>query len=123
MPRRPAFLFGSVDEQLMAVPIKNARVARTPGEEPGTVILEVELTYGKWKWLSRWLKARRRKSIAIDGLALEVYDRIDGVRTLGHLVAWFMEDHALTFFEARGLTINYLHLLTERGLIAILGRK
>ena len=120
MAKRAKFLWGSVEEQMRAVPVKNARVARVDGPGPGQVSLEVELKYGRLRWLSRLLKARKRKTIILEGLALEVYDRLDGQATLGDLVDWFMREHWLTFFEARGLAVNYLHLLTQRGLAAVM---
>lgn len=118
--RAPRFLFGSLEEQLRAVPVRNVRVERADGPAPGSAFFTVDLTYGRKSWLARLLKARRRKKYLVDGLALELYDRLDGAATLADLMAWLMREHRLTFFESRGLAINFLHILVQRGLVAIL---
>ena len=120
MPKPPPALFPSMEGQLLAIPVRNERVSRLPGPEPGTAVFEVELVYRRLKWLARLLKARRHKHIVLEGLALALYDRLDGQITVGGLVAWLMEDQWLTFHEARGVVVHGLHLLVQRGLVAVM---
>lgn len=119
--RMPAFLFSSLEEQLRVRPIRNVRVVREPGPEPGQAVLRVELKYGRLRWIAKWFKTRSTRSYIVDGVALALYDRMDGQATLGDLMAWMMREYALTFFEARGLLINFVHPLIERGLIVVVG--
>lgn len=109
------------ETQLQSVPVRNERVRITrPEDNAGALIVEVDLSYrGIVGLLSRLFHPRKSKKFQLEGLAREIYERIDGRRSLEQFIDDLMAGHKLTFFEARALIVQYLKILMERGLIVI----
>jgi hypothetical protein len=106
-------------EQLALVPLRNAKV-RLIEDAPARVLLEVDAVYPRWLGpLPRWLGAKKVKRIALDGLSLMVWRRIDDRINLGGLIDWLAAEQQLEFNEARLLTLQFLRLLSLRGLIVL----
>lgn len=106
-------------EQLAFVPLRNAKV-RLVEDAPNRVQLEVDAVYPLWLGpLPRLLGAKKVKRVALDGLALLVWRRIDDRINLGGLVDWLAAEQQLEFNEARLLTLQFLRLLSLRGLIVL----
>lgn len=120
----PAFAAAPVDDsafsrQLLAVPVRNSRMTVLT-EDPKTTIVSVDLQYPGWiRPLRRVFNLRDRKQYRIDGVGLEVFNLVDGVRTFEQIIDVFTSTHKLTFLEGRGLLSAYLRDLTRRGLIAV----
>lgn len=106
-------------EQLALVPLRNAKV-RLIEDAPARVLLEVDAVYPRWLGpLPRLLGAKKVKRIALDGLSLMVWRRIDDRINLGGLIDWLAAEQQLEFNEARLLTLQFLRLLSLRGLIVL----
>ena len=86
----------------------------------GVLRLELEVSYGGILGLFQGImQVKRQKPYDLDGLALEVYDAIDGQRTIENLIDAFAERHHLTFFEGRALITRFLQILEKRDLIDV----
>ncbi|MBN8218127.1 MAG: PqqD family protein [Spirochaetes bacterium] len=106
-------------KQLAAVPVANLKARAIPDGEPG-LTLAIDLNYPAWiRPITRLLGLRGEKKYRLEGLGLELYRFLDGKRNIGDLIEKLMEDHRLSFLEARGLVIQYLGLLMKRGLVAV----
>ncbi len=115
MPDRPITPL----EQLALVPLRNAK-SRVVEETGNRLIVEVEVIYSRWLGpLPRLLGAKKLKKLWIDGLALEVWRRIDDRINLGGLIDWLAGEHQLEFNEARLLTLQFLRSLAQKGLIVL----
>ena len=114
-PERPAIDFAL---QLEMVPLRNAKVAREDVADGAR--LTVDLRHrGLAAALARPLRLRRNKSYVLQGAGLELFDAIDGRRTVGDLADGLAERHRLTFFESRALVVEYLSGLIRRGLVVV----
>ena len=117
--------FADAQAQLRAVPLRNQAVEMQPGGAAEVRIAAVPVTYPRWLApLARWLgwTAEKRK-YELDGLGLAVYERIDGRRTIEDLMDWLIEEHRLSFFEARALILHYVHQLMSKGLVVVAVRQ
>ncbi len=106
--------------EMRAIPGRN-QLAKLIAEEPGVYkIIEIELKYGPLiSPLATLLKARRRKRIQLEGLSLEIFNLIDGVRHIGDIIEYLIDTHKLSYFESRSLCLYYLQLLSGNGIIAL----
>ena len=106
-------------QQLSSIPIRNIRIRETP-ESDGTLVVEVELSYkGLLRFMYKRLKLRTTRRYRLEGLGLEVYRMIDGVKSFEVLIDEFASLNALTFFEGRAFLMQYLQMLMQKGLVAI----
>ena len=107
--------------QLASIPVRNVHVEVSEDiENPGALLVQVDLKYRGWKRLARRiLKARRTRSFRLDGVGREIYESVDGERSFEGLIDAFAARHHLTFFEARGLLMQYMQTLMKRGLVVI----
>jgi hypothetical protein len=105
--------------QMHAVPVRNQHV-RVLEDAPDRLCLETDLRYSGWRGLlARGLKPSRTRRYELSGLGREVYDSVDGTRTFEQLTDLFAARHRLTFFEARGLLMQFLQTLMARGLVVM----
>jgi hypothetical protein len=116
MPRKKQKL--TLRHQLASIPMRNPQLKASPGETPGSLLIEQKLVYtGLGKILSKSLLVRKQKRYLLDGLGADVYGRIDGKKTLEQLIDEFADENKLTFFESRALLLEYLRTLMKRGLV------
>ncbi len=103
------------------VPIRNEKLVVIPSERSReAVVVEVELRYsGPIGLLARWVRARRRKRYELAGLSREMFEMVDGERSVEALIGWLCERDNLTFLEGRALVLQYLRDLMRRGLIVV----
>jgi hypothetical protein len=66
------------------------------------------------------LKAREFKKYSLVGLSRNMYESVDGKKTVEDLLNRLMKEYKLTFLEARALTLQYLSDLMTRGLVVVL---
>ncbi len=107
--------------QLHSVPVRNEKV-RTCDSPPdsGVLIVEVELRYrGLLGGIANFVKARQRKRYELAGISRELFEKLDGKRTVKDLVDWLCKQDRLTFLEGRALVLHYLRDLMKRGLIVV----
>lgn len=106
--------------QLKAVPFRNER-AEVMVDEPGRMVIKVELRYNPvLAKLQPLLGLRSHRNYELEDIGLDVYRRIDSRRTVETLIEDFASEHKLTFFESRGLLLQYMQMLADRGLIAVM---
>lgn len=116
MPASPAL---SPQAQLGLAVLRNARV-RVVEETATRMIMEVERIYPRWLGpLPRWLGARPHRTVGLDGMALQVWRRVDDRRTLGEHVDWLAAEEQLGFNEARLIMLQFLHSLALKGLVVL----
>jgi hypothetical protein len=112
----------SLPELLAAIPLRNESV-RQDSETATSVRVYVPLRK-KWfmqppfSWLFRFSKER---VIELDSLGLEVWRMCDGTSTVEKIITLFANNHKLTFHESRLSVMEFLRLLTRRGIIVIVG--
>ena len=119
-PKHPLRRPEAFQTQLGATPTRNAAVRVLGSSGENRLVLAVDLKYaGASRPLARLLKTKKQKQYVLEGLGLELYNRLDGKRTVEHLVDELMAWYKLTFFESRAMVLTYLRTLTDRGLIVM----
>jgi len=87
---------------------------------PDGATVVVPIAYRGWRSLARCLfRLRRERRYALDRLSAEAVELFDGRRTLGEVVDEFGARHHLTFFEARGALLGFLHPLLRKGILLL----
>lgn len=105
--------------QLDLAVLRNAK-ARTVEDAATRLILELDVVYPRWLGpLPRLLGAKHTRKVMLDGMALQLWRRIDDRATLGGHVDWLAADQQLAFNEARLLTLQFLRNLSQQGLIVL----
>jgi hypothetical protein len=107
--------------QLHCVPVRNTSVTvSSSGRAPEGLIVEVRLKYrGLLALAPAIFKSRRVRRYHLTGVSRELYDKLDGHRTLEDLIVELSTEEKLTFLEARALLVRYLEDLMQRGLVVI----
>ncbi len=111
-------------EQLRGIPVPNAgaRVVseETSGVRGGTLVLAVKQKYPRpINYLAGIMGLSRERRFQLDGIGLVLFRMMDGRRNVGDLIDWLMQEHLLTFFEARALFVRYLQVLMEKGVVVM----
>jgi hypothetical protein len=102
-----------IEWQLRSVPVLNAAVRRETDKD-GRPLLVAPLAHRRWsRLLRRVLPIRDAKRLALDPLSLETLDLFDGGRTVAEIVDHFQERWHLSFFEARGMVLEFLKRLVR----------
>lgn len=111
-----------VEMQLHTIPVRNTHVETWPQEDdPDTLVVQVRLKpRGILALTMKTLKAREFKKYSLVGLSRNMYESVDGKKTVEDLLNRLMEEYKLTFLEARALTLQYLSDLMTRGLVVVL---
>ena len=112
----------STGQFLAAVPMVNHAAALTP-MAAGGLLVEVPIPRPRYlvppiSWILPFSGQRR---IELDKLGRAVLELCDGRRSVERIMETFAADHALTFREAQLSVTQFLRMLTERGVIAIVG--
>ena len=111
-----------VKTQLESVPIRNEAIEIEERDSGRIYLISVTLKYhGISRLLTRVLKAGRKKRYQLDGVSLALFKKIDGKRMIGDLLDGMMQEHKLTFVEARGLVLQYLHVMVAKGIVVVAG--
>ena len=107
---------------MAAVPMVNhaAKLTATPS---GGTLAEVPIPRPRFlvppiSWILPFSGQRR---IELDKLGTAVLELCDGRRSVERIVESFAADHKLTFREAQLSVTQFLRMLTERGVVAIVG--
>jgi hypothetical protein len=114
--RRPADL-------LETVPVRNEST-RTEQRDGGEVVVFVPT---RRRWFTgppfTWVfPLRDERGFHLDRLGTEVWQAIDGRRTLEQIIERFASRHRLSFHEARLSVETFLRDLTGRGIVVMVGR-
>ncbi|MHC4981634.1 MAG: PqqD family protein [Planctomycetota bacterium] len=110
-------------EPLRAVVYRNEamKVEDRPG---GRCLVTVPLRHPRWlvppiSWILPFSSSRR---VELDVLGTEVFEMCDGKRVIEEIIENFAANHKLSFREAQLSVGTFLKQLTQRGLIAIVGK-
>jgi hypothetical protein len=110
-------------ELLRMVPVPNAAAARTPLPDGG-LRLAVPLNRPRWvTLLAWWLPVSKERRVELDRAGAEALALLDGKRALGEIVEAHRERWKLSFFEARGMVLDFLRPLVRAGLVALVAPK
>lgn len=109
------------ETQLHTVPVRNGKLKISPlAQDPAVLVVEVELFYRSLLGLvAPLVGARRRKRYELAGLSRELFESLDGRKTVENLIDTLRTEDKLTFLEARALVMQYLKDLMQRGLVVI----
>ncbi len=104
---------------LRAVPHRNRAVQVEPREEG--LLLSVPLRRVWWApGIVRWLfRISEVRSVQLDALGSHVLSFINGRRSVEKVIEKMMREYNLSFYEARISVLQFLKMLTERGLIGL----
>jgi hypothetical protein len=117
-PKRPI----STGELLDAIPVRNRTVV-VESRSDREAVLSVPL---RKKWYMKppftvVFPFSTKRRVALDQLGLEVWDHCDGRSTTEKIVETFAAKHTLTFHESRISVMMFLKLLTQRGMLVMVG--
>lgn len=109
-------------QYLAAMPMVNHAATRTPTAEGGTLV-EVPIPRPWYlvppiSWILPFSGCRR---IELDKLGTAVLQLCDGRRSVEKVIEKFAADQKLTFRESQLSVTQFLRMLTERGVIAVVG--
>ena len=112
----------STGQFLAAVPMVNHAATRTATPTGGTLV-EVPIPRPRFlvppiSWILPFSGHRR---IELDKLGTAVLQLCDGRRSVERIIEKFAADHKLTFRESQLSVTQFLRMLTERGVIAVVG--
>lgn len=109
---------------LAAVPVANEAVRERRNGK--TLILYTPMRRTWWMNAMAWLPGvnwRKEKGVALDALGEEVWQSVDGRRSVEAIVERFAEKHRVRFHDARLSVMTFLELLLLRNLIVVIGKK
>lgn len=104
---------------LRATPVRNSAATeqRRSDDEAKVVVPRQKPSFLKpVSWLVR---PKPTRTVVLDRLGLQIWERCDGRRTVEEIVDEFADTHRLTFHEARAAVTGYVKSLVERGAAAI----
>jgi hypothetical protein len=110
-------------DALKSIPVKNLRVEEGRLES-GEVIIRYPVSMRPWvagviKRLRGSADAVRSKKLQLDVLGTEVWNLIDGHRSVRRIVEIFAESHRLQRREAEAAVTQFMRQLGQRGLIGL----
>ena len=115
---------GGPADLLKAVPFPNEAM-ETDRRRDGTALVSVPMRRPKWlvppiSWLLPYSSHRR---VELDKPGTQVLEMCDGKRTVEKIIEEFAAIHRLTFRESQLAVTQFLRMLTERGVIAVVVRQ
>lgn len=110
----------TVEQMFKSVPHRNAAM-RVEIREDGTALVSVPIRRPRYmipplSWLLPFSGKRR---IELDTLGASVLDMCDGKTAVEKMITRFAAAHKLSFREAQAPVVQFLKMLTQRGVIAI----
>jgi hypothetical protein len=111
------------EQMLRCIPCQNQAMRMQP--EPGGALVTVPLRRAWWARapLTWVFPISRERRIQLDSVGSAVLGLCDGRRTVEDVIDSVMQQHHLTFQEARVAVMQFIRLLTERGVVALKIRK
>lgn len=110
----------SIRDLLKSAPHQNARIGVEPWGDDGALV-SVPIRRPRWMvppitWL---LPFRPERRFELDVLGVSVLNMCDGKKTIEQIVGQFAQNNGLTLREAQVSVLQFLRMLTQRGVIAI----
>jgi len=114
----------SAEQMLRAVPHQNTAMTTTRRSD-GTALVSVPIRRPKYMVppLSWFLPFSSHRRVELDRVGVRVLELCNGRRTVESIIEKFAGEHKLSFREAQLSISQFLSQLTQRGLIAIVGKK
>jgi hypothetical protein len=114
----------SPERPLRAVVCVN-QAAETTDRPDGTCLVMIPIRRPRWlvppiSWMLAFSSHRRME---LDALGAEVLKLCDGKRSVEEIIENFAAKHKLSFREAQLSVGTFLKQLTQRGLVALVGKK
>jgi hypothetical protein len=105
------------------VPVKNIQITEERLES-GEILIHYPVTMRPWiaglvKRFSGSQDELRTKPLQLDQLGTEVWELIDGNRSIRRIIEMFAETHQLQIREAEVAVSQFVRLLGQRGLIGL----
>ena len=109
-------------ELLRGIPHRNNAMKLTQPTRR-TTLVEVPLRRPKYlippfSWVLPFSSHRR---VELDALGTDVLNLCDGARTVERIFEIFAQNHKLSFRESQLAVTKFLQMLSERGIVAIVG--
>lgn len=109
-----------MEQLLKAVPHQNVNV-RVESEADEPMLVSVPLNRPRWyipplSWVLPW---RQRRRIQLDETGTAVLNMCDGKSRIEQLVRRFAAENKMSFREAQVPVVQFLKMLTKRGVIAL----
>jgi hypothetical protein len=107
---------------LEGVPVLNAAAEIRHGDGGG-MLAEIPVKRSRFLVppLSWMLPYSKRRRVRLDLLGAAILDLCDGKRTIGDLIETFAHENKLSYREAQLPVMQFMRMLTERGVIVISG--
>ncbi|NOY81113.1 MAG: PqqD family protein [Kiritimatiellaeota bacterium] len=118
-------LFGSKAPKLSrgqafsALPVRRPGVSMFPADGGEALLLVVKRPPFRSKWLERLAPVVRERRIELDEIGAQVWQWIDGRRTVRELVRAFSDKFDVNRREAEVAVVEFLKSLMTRGLISM----
>jgi len=105
-------------DTLHAIPRVNRAITLTKRE--GGALVTLPLRRPRWAaWLGWLLPVAKERRVELDSTGAWVLALCDGERTVENVIDRVMQRHHLSFQEARASVLQFMRMLTERGVIAL----
>ena len=113
----------SKQSALAAIPVPNSEIT-TEVLATGQLLIQYPVTMRPWiaKWLRRFKPAppqARFRKLQLDNLGTDVWQMIDGKRTVQEIIDEFAQTHQLQTVESESAITQFLRDLGKRGLIGM----
>ena len=113
----------SKQSALAAIPVQNSEVT-TQITASGHILIRYPVTMRPWmaKWLQRFKGTSpqiRFRKLQLDNLGTDVWQMIDGKRTVQDIIDQFGQIHQLQSAESESAITQFLRDLGKRGLIGM----
>ena len=110
-------------QALTLTPVKNIELTEITLDS-GVVVIHYPITMRPWmaKWMRRFKGSSPQtgsRKLQLDSLGTEVWEMIDGKKTVGNIVDAFAKVHQLEDREAEMAVTQFLRDLGKRGLIGM----
>ncbi|MFA7235996.1 MAG: PqqD family protein [Phycisphaeraceae bacterium] len=119
MKRRQGF---SVDQFLDAMPTANAAIReQAVGDDRVVLVAPLKKRWFNGPPVTWFVPMKRERRVGLDALGTEVWRLCDGRHTTEQIMDLFAQRHRIHFHEARVCVSQFLRMLTERGMVAMVG--
>jgi hypothetical protein len=110
-------------EDVLRAQVHRNRAMEVKDRRNGTCLVEVPLRRPRWMVppISWVLPFSSRRRVELDALGTSVLKLCEGRRTVEEIIEKFAADHKLSFREAQLSVTRFLEMLSQRGIVAIVG--
>lgn len=108
------------EQALAGIPVLNEGVSMVTDSGRTLVVLRVaNLRRSRWSLLARLAPKVAERRFALDELGVEVFNQIDGKRTVRDLIDLFAATHKVNRREAELSVAAFIRMLAQRGIVSV----